>query len=164
MGRFYMDKAVVPFGYGLSYTTWTYEVDGPKTVELQGLSSQLQASNDYVPMKQPMQPFQVKVTNTGPVDADDVVLAFASAPGAGQNGIPLQDLVGFERVHVKAGEAALVTIQPELSMFSQVDMDGKRYPLPGEYRLRFGLKETSNLGMGFAETTIKANVESEIVL
>jgi len=49
-------------------------------------------------------------------------------------------------------------------MFSQVDMDGKRYPLPGEYTVRFGLKETHALGMGFAETTVKAIVESEIVL
>jgi len=110
--RFYEDKAVVPFGYGLSYTTWTYEVEGPSTVQLQGLSNQLQESSEYLPMKQPVEPFQVKVSNTGLVDADDVVLAFASAPGAGQNGIPLQDLVGFERVHVKAGESAVVTIQP----------------------------------------------------
>lgn len=163
--RFYIDDAVVPFGYGLSYTTWKYEVDVPKTVQLQDLSKQLQESADsYVPMKQPVEPFKVKVTNTGSVDADDVVLAFASAPGAGQNGIPLQDLVGFERVHVKAGKTAVVTIQPELSMFSQVDMDGKRYPLPGEYTVRFGLEKTSVLGMGFAETTVKAMVESQIVL
>jgi len=163
--RFYVDEAVVPFGYGLSYTTWKYDVEGPETVRLHSLSNQLQDSKDsYVPMGQPIEPFKVKVTNTGSVDADDVVLAFAVAPGAGQNGIPLQDLVGFERVHVKAGETATVSIQPELSMFSQVDMDGKRCPLAGEYTLRFGLKATSALGMGFAERTIKASVESEMVL
>lgn len=162
--RFYMDKAVVPFGYGLSYTTWKYEVvDAPKIVKLDGLSQQLQASGEHLAMMQLVEPFKVQVTNTGSVDADDVVLAFASAPGAGKNGIPLQDLVGFERVHVKAGETTTVMIQPELSLFSQVDIDGNRYPLAGEYHVRFGLKQTAALGMGYAETTLKA-VESQIVL
>jgi len=162
--RFYTDDAVVPFGYGLSYTTWKYEiVSAPTTVRLQQLSHQLQQSSDYIPMMQPVEPFTVQV-NTGAVDADDVVLAFASAPGAGKDGLPLQDLVGFERVHVKAGRSAIVTIQPELSMFSQVDLDGNRYPLAGEYQVRFGLKQTESLGMGYVETIVKASVESEILL
>merc|ERR1712070_342081 len=115
-------------------------------------------------MKQPVEPFKVEVTNTGTVDADDVVLAFASAPGAGKDGLPLQDLVGFERAHVKAGESVVITIQPELSMFSQVDAGGKRYPLPGDYTIRFGLEESADQGtMGFAETTVKATVNSELV-
>merc|ERR1711879_474922 len=128
--RFYTDKAVVPFGYGLSYTTWKYKVvDAPQEIKLDSLSQQLQTSAEHLPMKQLIDPFKVQVTNTGSIDADDVVLAFASAPGAGKNGLPLQDLVGFERVHVKAGETTTVTIQPEVSMFSQVDTAGKRYPL-----------------------------------
>lgn len=163
--RFYTGDAVVPFGYGLSYTTWKYEVtEVPQSVTLGELSKQLQSSAEYVPMKQPVEPFKVKVTNTGSVDADDVVLAFASAPGAGTDGLPLQDLVGFERVHVKAGESKTVTIQPELSMFSQVDADGKRYPLTGDYNIRFGLQQTVAMGMGYAETTIKAVAATEMVL
>merc|ERR1712093_55309 len=107
-------------------------------------------------MEQPVAPFRVEVTNNGSEDADDVVLAFAAAPGAGSNGVPKQELIGFERVHVKAGESAVVTVHPELSIFSQVDEKGNRYPVSGEYRVWFGVKATESLGMGYAETTVKA--------
>ena len=39
----------------------------------------------------PMQ-YQIKVTNTGLVDSDDVVLGFLRPPGAGRGGVPLQQL------------------------------------------------------------------------
>jgi hypothetical protein len=162
--RFYNGDAVVPFGYGLSYSSWTYKVlESPTVVRIDSLASQLEQSSESIPMMQPVGPFHVEVTNTGSVDADDAVLAFAAAPGAGSNGLPIQELIGFERVHVKAGEKATVTIQPELSMFSQVDENGNRYPLSGEYKVWFGVKATESLGMGYAETTVQATA-SAIVL
>lgn len=51
---------------------------------------------------------QVTVTNTGKMDADDVVLGFMVPPGAGVDGVPLQTLFGFERVHVPAGQSVSV--------------------------------------------------------
>merc|ERR1719310_1848419 len=68
--------------------------------------------------------YSVKVSNTGKMDADDVVLGMMTPPGAGKNGIPLQTLFGFERVHVKAGESVTVNIYPEYSHFAQADADG----------------------------------------
>ena len=41
----------------------------------------------------------------------DVVLGFLSPPGAGSNGVPLQLLYDFERVHIKAGATGLVTLR-----------------------------------------------------
>ena len=52
--------------------------------------------------------FLLNVTNTGTVDSDDVVLGFLVPPGAGQGGVPLQELFGFERVHVLAGQTVTV--------------------------------------------------------
>lgn len=50
---------------------------------------------------QPIVKYAVNVTNTGSVDADEVVLGFLQPPGAGVGGTPLQTLYGFDRVHLK---------------------------------------------------------------
>jgi hypothetical protein len=49
--------------------------------------------------------YTISVTNTGLVDADDVVLGFLTPPRAGIGGVPLQSLFGFERVHLRSGKA-----------------------------------------------------------
>ena len=98
--------------------------------------------------------YAVNVTNTGKMDADDVVLGFMRPPGAGENGIPLQTLFGFERVHVKAGHTVSVSLFPSLLEFTQVDNAGKRYALPGQYHFRFGVGAegwSRTAGMGYAE-------------
>jgi hypothetical protein len=40
--------------------------------------------------------------------------------------------------------------------FTQAGKDGVRRVLRGEYRVRFGVKETASLGMGFAEVSVVA--------
>ena len=54
------------------------------------------------------------------MDSDDTLLGFLRPPGAGLGGVPLQQLFGFDRVHLKAGESRLVGLYPELHEFSQV--------------------------------------------
>merc|ERR1712232_46271 len=85
------------------------------------------------------------------MDADDVVLGFLVPPGAGQNGVPLKSLFGFERVHVKAGETVTVYLQPSLSDFAQANTDGMLVARPGEYKVFFGVEDTAKHGMGFVE-------------
>jgi hypothetical protein len=75
-------------------------------------------------------------------------------PGAGVGGTPLQELFGFERVFVPAGETVTVYLGAQGVFFTQAGVDGVRRALGGEYTFRFGLKETAALGMGFAETKI----------
>jgi pre-mRNA-splicing factor SYF2/beta-D-xylosidase 4 len=160
--RFYTGKAVVPFGYGLSYTNFTYKVvDAPQHFSLGGLQRLLQTSGDHMPMNRHALAYTVSVTNTGDMDADDVVLGFVTPPGAGKAGVPLQSLFGFERVHVKAGETVKVTIPSELSEFQQVDAEGKRYPLAGEYLVKFGVPAP---GMGYAETRVQASLDDAVVI
>merc|ERR1712167_21522 len=86
--------------------------------------------------------YVINVTNTGNIDADDVVLGFITPPGAGTGGLPLKYLFGFERVHVKAGETVSVFLYPALTDLSAVSDKGERYPLPGEYKVSFGVEET----------------------
>ena len=100
--------------------------------------------------------YAVNVTNTGTVDSDDVVLGFLKPPGAGSNGVPVQQLYGFERVHVQAGKSVVVSLYPELTQFTQVDAHGERYELPGEYTFGFGVssQRAGMWGMGYAEHTV----------
>ena len=70
-----------------------------------------------------------QVTNSGKMDADHVVLGMLKPPGAGTNGVPLQTLWGFERVHVKAGQTVTVEMYPSISEFTQVDVAGARRAL-----------------------------------
>ena len=94
-----------------------------------------------------------QVTNSGKMDADHVVLGMLKPPGAGTNGVPLQTLWGFERVHVKAGETVTVDLYPALldGFGSVLDADGRRVARAGTYAVRFGVPEAAEKGMGFAE-------------
>merc|ERR1712226_536496 len=93
--------------------------------------------------------YWVNVTNTGKMDADDVVLGFLTPPGAGTDGVPLKVLFGFERVHVKVGETVSVFLYPALTDFAQPRADGKWQAAPGQYRVFFGVAEAHAHGMGY---------------
>lgn len=161
--RFYTGKPVLPFGYGLSYTTFSYKVVGsPTRVSLAPLRAALADAAEegrmFVTddMRAPLVEYTVEVTNTGTVDADDAVLGFLVPPGAGQNGTPLQQLFGFERVHVPAGATVTVYLAAGVRDFAQVDASGRRVAHPGEYKFRFGVEETRAHGQGFAEASLVA--------
>ena len=98
--------------------------------------------------------YDVNVTNTGTRDADDVVLGFLVPPGAGQNGVPLQTLFGFERVHVKAGATVSVNLYPSLTDLTHTLADGSMSAAVGEWTVRFGVRETAQHGQGFAELSL----------
>ena len=146
---------------GLSYTTFSYEPSASSTnFSLAPLRDLLEAtaqagrtfpSSDTLRAATPLVSYDVKVTNTGTVDSDDVVLGFLSAPGAGQNGVPSQTLFGFERIHVKAGESMTVNLYPEMTDFANTMLDGTKLPAVGEWTVRFGVQETAVHGQGYAE-------------
>merc|ERR1712151_178781 len=161
--RFYIGKPVVPFGYGLSYTTFKYTpLGGSDVVSLTKIDSLLQSARHgfvtlgAVERAGAAAEFAVNVTNTGDVDADDVVLGFITPPDAGKDGIPLKSLFGFERVHVKAAQTVTVYLYPDYLDFTQVTSEGKRVPHDGQYHIEFGVRETAVHGMGFAEKVVSA--------
>ena len=107
-------------------------------------------------MKDVAAQFWVNVTNSGAVDSDDVVLGFLTPPGAGTNGVPLKELFGFERVFVPAGQTVTVYLGAQGVRFTQVDKEGVRRVVKGEYTVSFGVEESANLGMGFAQVKVLA--------
>jgi xylan 1,4-beta-xylosidase len=67
-----------------------------------------------------------------------------------------QELFGFERVHVPAGQTVTVYLGAQGVRFTQAGADGVRRVLPGKYAVRFGVAEAAQHGMGFAEVPLVA--------
>ena len=62
----------------------------------------------------------------------------------------------LQRVHIKAGQTVSVYLAANGVSFTQAQVDGTRIAWPGEYTVRFGVKETAEHGMGFAELRVLA--------
>jgi len=165
--RFYTGKAVVPFGYGLSYTTFTYAATASAaSVSLAPVRAMLRETytagrtfpkaEHTVGAAAPIVSYYVNVTNTGPMAADDVVLGFLVPPNAGKDGAPLQTLFAFERVHVPAGATVRVNLYPALTDLTLTGLDGTKTAAAGEWTVKFGVQETAKLGQGYAEVKLTA--------
>jgi len=106
-----------PFGFGLSYTTYSY--------------SNLQVA----PGKSPSVSFTV--TNTGKRAGAEVAEVYASLPAAANE--PPKRLVGWNKIKLNAGESKTVTVAVDpkyLSIFN-VEKNGWQL-LPGEYKFMVG--------------------------
>jgi len=120
-----------PFGYGLSYTTYSY------------------SNLKITPGKNPQVSFTV--TNTGNRAGAEVAEVYASLPAAAAE--PPKRLVGWSKVKLNAGESKKVTVEVDpkyLSIFN-VEQNGWQL-IPGEYVFLAGgssqdlpLKESVNL-------------------
>lgn len=94
----YFDKTpLYPFGYGLSYTTFSY--------------SDLQIEERTV---------RVTVTNTGQHAGDEVVQCYLSR----ENARDIHTLVGFKRIHLGVGEAQIVTF--EIATAGNISVGGQQ--------------------------------------
>lgn len=87
-----------PFGYGLSYTTFSYS----------GLKVARAADGGL--------DVTVAIRNTGGMDADEVPQVYLGAPATIPNGVqfPVRALVAFDRVQVPAGATRTVTLHVPL--------------------------------------------------
>jgi len=115
--RYFTGKPLWGFGYGLSYTTFSY---GP-----------VQLSANTVKAGDPITA-TVTVTNSGTVAGDEVVEAYLKTP---QKDGPIHALAGFERANIPAGRSKDVTITLDPRTLSSVDDQGNRAILAGKYTL-----------------------------
>jgi beta-glucosidase len=118
--RYFTGKPLWGFGYGLSYSKFTY---GPVK-----LSAETLKAGD--PMTA-----TVTVTNAGKAAGDEVVEAYLKTP---QEGGPIQSLVGFDRVTLDPGASKEVTLKIAARSLSSVDDQGNRSILAGKYTLTVG--------------------------
>jgi beta-glucosidase len=121
--RYFRGKPLFAFGYGLSYTTFRY--------------TQLRLSSDTAGASGSVTA-DVSVTNTGSRAGDEVVELYARAVNPPVP-MPLQQLVGFERVPLQPGETKVVELHVLVATLRRWDDGRKAYTVdPGEYELRAG--------------------------
>ncbi len=118
--RYFDGTPLWPFGYGLSYTTFSYS--GLK------LPSSVSAG-------QPMTA-AVTVTNTGKVAGDEVAQLYLSFPDV--KGAPIRALRGFRRVHLAPGQSQTVQFELKPRDLSMVTDDGKIIVPEGKYSVSVG--------------------------
>ena len=126
-------EPLFPFGFGLSYTTFSYDhllVHTPRP-----------ASHD------PLQ-VSVEVTNTGDREGDDVAQLYIRQDTSSVE-TPERSLKGFSRVHLRPHESRIVTFvvrQPELAIW---DANSRWVTEPGTFTLWAGGNSRAELTTKF---------------
>ncbi|PWT91885.1 MAG: beta-glucosidase [Blastocatellia bacterium] len=119
--RYFEDRPLYPFGYGLSYTTFSYSgLKLPKDVIKAG---------DLLAL-------EVTVTNNGKREGDEVVQVYLSFPDVA--GAPLRALRGFKRIHLKPGESQKVHFELKERDLSMVSETGEPLIPEGRYSVSVG--------------------------
>ena len=115
----YFNDALFPFGYGLSYTSFTID-NGQLKLDNEGKGT-----------------LTVDVTNTGTRDGDEIVQLYIRDLQDKEG--PLKSLRGFQRVKIKAGQTEKVTIQLTRKSFEFFDTETNTMRVkPGTYELLYG--------------------------
>lgn len=114
-----------PFGHGLSYTTFQFT----------DINS-VQNGNDIT--------IDLKVTNTGSRTGRPVVQVYVAPQGTAYVPRPLQELKGFEKLRLSAGETAHMTFSLDARSFSYYDVNKTEWVAePGTYEVRLGTSSRS---------------------
>ena len=112
--RYFQGEPLFPFGFGLSYTTFSYGEAAVKDGNL-----------------------VVPVTNTGSVDAQEVAQLYVRLKSDAEG--PLKSLRGFSRVNVPAGKTVEVAFPLTDEVFlSWNALQKDMVPTPGEWELLYG--------------------------
>jgi len=119
--KYFEGEPLYPFGYGLSYTTFTYsDIKVNKKAKV--------GESVYV---------MVNITNSGNRDGEEVVQLYlkdeiASTPR------PNLQLEGFERIYLKAGESKTVEFELTPRQFSIIGAEDKRVIESGTFNIFVG--------------------------
>jgi beta-glucosidase len=119
--KFFQGTPLYPFGYGLSYTNFSYDnLRIPDTIE---------AGETFE--------VSVAVTNTGQKSGMEVVQLYIKDLEASDR-VPIRSLNGFEKVSLEPGETKTVTFQIDPLKLANVTADGKYVVEPGDFEISVG--------------------------
>ena len=119
--RYFAGTPLFPFGYGLSYTRFSY--------------GGLKLRRNSIKAGEPLT-VSTTVTNTGRREGDEVAQLYLSFPKV--SGAPLRALRGFKRIHLLPGESQNVLFELRPRDLSMVTEQGKIIIAAGSYTVSVG--------------------------
>ncbi len=139
--RYFSGQPLYPFGYGLSYSKFTY-------TNLKLSAAKLKAGDSLT--------VDADVQNTSQKDGDEVAELFLSFPKS--DVAPIRALRGFKRVHLAAGETQHVQFTLSPRDLSEVDAKGDRWIAKGSHHVSLGGGQP---GTGAAVVEAEFNVQGK---
>lgn len=118
--RYFSGQPLYTFGYGLSYTNFSYSrLLIPATVH---------AGDNVI--------VEADLRNSGGLAGDEVAELYLTQPRGYQT--PIRKLVAFQRVHLARGASTHLSLTIDPRSLSQVDDKGNHLILPGDYTISLG--------------------------
>jgi beta-glucosidase len=142
--RYFSGTPAYPFGFGLSYTSFSYS-------QLRLGSGQIQAGNG--------QTVSVNVKNTGNNAGDEIVQLYCSIKGVPN--APIRSLKGFRRVHLDPGQEKVLEFQLSSRDLALADGDGRLRITSATYDLWVGGGQP-DAGVGGVSGTFQMHGDQEL--
>ena len=144
--RYFKKEPLFPFGYGLSYTSFSYsKLSAPKS---------LKAGEELT--------VSVEVKNTGKRDGEEVVEVYLSRPDSASPVNPLRWLAAYKRLFLRAGEKQKVTLTVRPQELASYDAEGHRVIEAGPLIIAVGGQQPGFTGRLSAATTGVVTAETKI--
>src|SRR6187399_764711 len=119
--RYFKGEVLYPFGYGLSYTTFKYDMLKVPATVAAGKSVTISA----------------RVTNSGKSDGEEVKQLYVAHPEV-KGKSPIKALKGFQRVALKRGKSKVVSFTLTPEQLSLISEEGKLYQPNGKLTISIG--------------------------
>ena len=148
--RYFTGTPLYGFGYGLSYTRFAYS-------GLKLSAANVKAGGTLTAT--------VSVKNTGKRAGEEVAQLYL-LPASDSNGglSPKQQLEGFQRVMLKAGESRTLTFAVTARQMSEVDAKGVRAVQPGSYSIAVGGAQPKDANASTPAQTAVFRIEGTVEL
>jgi beta-glucosidase len=116
--RYFKGEVLYPFGFGLSYSRFSYNAPEVNSTQVQAGSSVTVSA---------------EVRNSGEREGDEVAELYIRPPETAVS--PHVELEGFKRIHLRAGETQRVQFTLSPRQLSEVDEKGERAVVSGDYAI-----------------------------